>query len=111
MTMEDSKRSHSASLGIVPNPQDPKRNIQLVGMGLPSTLDDGTRKSKPLLEGTHYDPKDSSENDQSSNKGLPSTASMDGIVMTSNNSTVKDPVINDRGPHSMKTALYVVLTL
>ncbi|GJY81955.1 hypothetical protein Tco_0494706 [Tanacetum coccineum] len=35
------------------DPQDPKRNIQLVGTGLPSTsLDGGTRKSKPLPEGT-----------------------------------------------------------
>ncbi|GJU78415.1 hypothetical protein Tco_1275485 [Tanacetum coccineum] len=37
----------------VPDPQDPKRNIQLAGTGLPSTsLDGGTCKSKPLPEGT-----------------------------------------------------------
>ncbi|GKF91008.1 hypothetical protein Tco_0274709, partial [Tanacetum coccineum] len=37
--------------GCYINPQDPERNIQLAGTGLPSTLDEGTRKSQLLPEG------------------------------------------------------------
>ena len=43
--MEGSKQSHSVSSGTVPDPQDLERNIQLASTGLPSTLDEGTRKS------------------------------------------------------------------
>ncbi|GJZ59408.1 hypothetical protein Tco_0615224 [Tanacetum coccineum] len=72
--MEDSEQSHLVSLGTVPDPQDPKRNIQLAGTRLPSTLDKGTRKSQPLPEGTTTDPKDSGGNIQSTNKDcLPRT--------------------------------------
>nr|GEU37161.1 retrovirus-related Pol polyprotein from transposon TNT 1-94 [Tanacetum cinerariifolium] len=47
--------------GTVPNPQDLERNVQLASMGLPSTLDEGTRKSQPLIEGPLGD-KDSEGN-------------------------------------------------
>nr|GEV56306.1 hypothetical protein [Tanacetum cinerariifolium] len=50
--MEGSEQSHSVSSGLILDPQDLKRYIQLASTGLPSTLDEGTRNSKPLLEGT-----------------------------------------------------------
>ncbi|GJT70269.1 retrovirus-related pol polyprotein from transposon TNT 1-94 [Tanacetum coccineum] len=40
------------SSGTVHDPQDLERDIQLASIGLPSTLDEGTRQSKPLPEGT-----------------------------------------------------------
>ncbi|GJU38114.1 hypothetical protein Tco_1186468 [Tanacetum coccineum] len=49
---EGSEQSHSVSSGTVPDPQDLERNIQLASTGLPSTLNEGTRKSQPLLEGS-----------------------------------------------------------
>ncbi|GJX17613.1 hypothetical protein Tco_0218445 [Tanacetum coccineum] len=49
---EGSEQSHSVPSGIVPDPKDLERNIQLTSTGLPSTLDEGTRKSQPLPEGT-----------------------------------------------------------
>ncbi|GJV44636.1 retrovirus-related pol polyprotein from transposon TNT 1-94 [Tanacetum coccineum] len=49
---------------------------------LPSTLDEGTRKSQPLPEGTTTGPKDSGGNDQPADKGLPSTASNEGTDKT-----------------------------
>nr|GEU55751.1 retrovirus-related Pol polyprotein from transposon TNT 1-94 [Tanacetum cinerariifolium] len=49
---EGFEQSHSVSSGTVPDPQDIKRNIQLTSMGLPFTLDEGTRKSQPFPEGT-----------------------------------------------------------
>ncbi|GKA31121.1 hypothetical protein Tco_0717426, partial [Tanacetum coccineum] len=71
-----SSRMIRFSSGIVPDPQDPERNIQLAGMGLPFTSpDEGIRKSQTLPEGTTADPKDSGGNVQSADKGLPSTAS------------------------------------
>nr|GEV93015.1 hypothetical protein [Tanacetum cinerariifolium] len=46
---KDSEKSQSVSLGNIHDPQDPKRNKQLVGTRLPSTqLDEGTRKSQLL---------------------------------------------------------------
>ncbi|GJT65152.1 hypothetical protein Tco_1016632 [Tanacetum coccineum] len=48
--MEDSKQSHSVSSGTVPDPQDLERDTQLASTGLPYTLDEGTRKSKPFPE-------------------------------------------------------------
>ncbi|GJW86747.1 hypothetical protein Tco_0162087 [Tanacetum coccineum] len=63
-------------------PTKTKRNIQLAGTGLPSTLDEGTRKSQPLPEGTTTDPKDSGGNIQLVDKGLPSTVSNKGTVKT-----------------------------
>ncbi|GKB70946.1 hypothetical protein Tco_0932358 [Tanacetum coccineum] len=47
---EGFEQSHSVSSGTVPDPQDLERDIQLASTGLPSTLDEGTRKSKPLPE-------------------------------------------------------------
>nr|GEX03386.1 UvrB/UvrC motif-containing protein [Tanacetum cinerariifolium] len=80
---KDSKESHSVSLGNVPDPQDPDRNKQLAGMGLPSTqLDEGTRKSQLLPEGTNTDLKDSGRNVQPTDKGLPSTFFNEGTVKT-----------------------------
>nr|GEY15336.1 hypothetical protein [Tanacetum cinerariifolium] len=49
---EGSEQSHPVSSGIVPDPQDLERDIQLASIGLPSTLDEGTRKSQPLPEST-----------------------------------------------------------
>nr|GEV40037.1 retrovirus-related Pol polyprotein from transposon TNT 1-94 [Tanacetum cinerariifolium] len=51
-TTEGSKQSHLVSSGSIPDPQNLKRNIQLSSMGLPSTLDEGIRKSQPFPEGT-----------------------------------------------------------
>ncbi|GKA56758.1 hypothetical protein Tco_0755830 [Tanacetum coccineum] len=80
---KDSKQSHSVSLGHVPNPQDPERNKQLAGIGLPSTqLDEGTRKSQLLPEGKKYNPKDSMGNKQPIDTGLPSTIFYEGTVTT-----------------------------
>ncbi|GJZ61651.1 hypothetical protein Tco_0617788 [Tanacetum coccineum] len=61
--MEGSEQSYLVSSGTVPDPQYLERNIQLSSMGLPSTLDEGTRKSQPLPKGTTTDPKDSRGND------------------------------------------------
>nr|GEX66155.1 hypothetical protein [Tanacetum cinerariifolium] len=54
-----SEQSHPVSSGTIPDPQDLERDIQLTSTGLPSTLDEDTRKSKPLPEGTATHPKDS----------------------------------------------------
>ncbi|GKB42023.1 hypothetical protein Tco_0886965 [Tanacetum coccineum] len=70
------------SSGTIPDPQDPKRNIQLASTGLPFTLDVGTHKSQPLPEGTNIDPKDSGGNVQPANRGLPSTDSDKGAIKT-----------------------------
>ncbi|GJT79333.1 retrovirus-related pol polyprotein from transposon TNT 1-94 [Tanacetum coccineum] len=51
-----SEQSHSVSSGTIPDPQDLERNIQLASTGLPSTLNEGTRKSQPLPEGTATHP-------------------------------------------------------
>ncbi|GJY85484.1 hypothetical protein Tco_0499510 [Tanacetum coccineum] len=66
----------------IPDAQDLERNIQLAGTGLPSTLDEGTHKSQPLLEGTTTDPKDSGGNVQSTDKGSPSMDSNEGLAKT-----------------------------
>ncbi|GJT35334.1 hypothetical protein Tco_0925753 [Tanacetum coccineum] len=79
---EDSEQSHSVSLGTVPDSQDLERNIQLASTGLPSTLDEGTRKSQPLLVSTTIDPKDSVGNKQPIDTGLPSTVSDEGTAKT-----------------------------
>nr|GEU47372.1 Toll/interleukin-1 receptor (TIR) domain-containing protein [Tanacetum cinerariifolium] len=49
---EGSEQSHSVYSGTIPDPQDLERNIQLASTILPSTLDEGTRKSQPLPEST-----------------------------------------------------------
>nr|GEY53112.1 hypothetical protein [Tanacetum cinerariifolium] len=59
-----------------------ERNIQLASTGLPSTLDESTRKSQPFPKGTTTDPKDSGGNDQPADKGLPSTTSNKGMAKT-----------------------------
>ncbi|GJZ11858.1 retrovirus-related pol polyprotein from transposon TNT 1-94 [Tanacetum coccineum] len=59
--IEGSEQSHSVSSGTITDPQDLERNIQLASTGLPSTLDEGTRKAKPLPESTATPPKDSGE--------------------------------------------------
>ncbi|GKF30364.1 hypothetical protein Tco_0100162, partial [Tanacetum coccineum] len=61
---------------------DLERNIQLASTGLPSTLDEGTRKSQPLLVSTTIDPKDSVGNKQPIDTGLPSTVSDEGTAKT-----------------------------
>ncbi|GKB28780.1 hypothetical protein Tco_0868181 [Tanacetum coccineum] len=58
---EGYEQSHSVLSGTVPDPQDLERNIQLASTGLPSTLDEGTRKSQTLPESTATPPKDSGE--------------------------------------------------
>nr|GEY83945.1 hypothetical protein [Tanacetum cinerariifolium] len=67
-------------------PSETKRNIQLASMGLPSTLDERTRKSQPFPKGTTTDPKDSFGNDQPANKRLPSTTSNKGMAKTTSRS-------------------------
>nr|GEV48607.1 retrovirus-related Pol polyprotein from transposon TNT 1-94 [Tanacetum cinerariifolium] len=74
--------ANKLSSGIVPDPQDPERNIQLTSMGFPSTLDEGTRKSKHFPEGTNIDPRDSEGNVQPADRGLPFMASDKGAVKT-----------------------------
>nr|GEW55284.1 hypothetical protein [Tanacetum cinerariifolium] len=56
--MKGSEQSHSISSGTLPDPQDLERDIQVASTGLPSTLDDGIRKSKPLIEGGNKPPAD-----------------------------------------------------
>ncbi|GJW46327.1 hypothetical protein Tco_0077973 [Tanacetum coccineum] len=80
--MEVSKQSHSVSLGTVPDPQDLERDIQLSSMRLPSTLDEGTRKSTPLPESTATHPKDSGGNKQPLDRDLTSMTSDEGMAKT-----------------------------
>ncbi|GKC53147.1 hypothetical protein Tco_1075892 [Tanacetum coccineum] len=70
---EGSEQSHLVSSGTVPDPQDLERNIQLASTGLPFTLNEGTRKSKPLPEGPATHPKDSGGNIQPFVRDLTST--------------------------------------
>ncbi|GKB13736.1 hypothetical protein Tco_0847659 [Tanacetum coccineum] len=63
-------------------PTKTKRNIQLVSMGLPSTLNEGTHKSKPLPESTATPPKDSEGNIQPLNRDITSTTSNEGVAKT-----------------------------
>ncbi|GJY75969.1 retrovirus-related pol polyprotein from transposon TNT 1-94, partial [Tanacetum coccineum] len=49
---EGSEQSHLVCSSTVPDPKDLERNVQLASMGLSSTLNEGTRPSKPLPEGT-----------------------------------------------------------
>nr|GEX22219.1 retrovirus-related Pol polyprotein from transposon TNT 1-94 [Tanacetum cinerariifolium] len=75
---EGFEQSHSVSSGTVPDPQDLERGIQLASTGLPSTLDEGTRKSQPLPEGKATRPKDSGGNIQPIDWDLTSTTSDEG---------------------------------
>ncbi|GJY76832.1 hypothetical protein Tco_0481948 [Tanacetum coccineum] len=79
---EGSEQSHSVSSGTVPDPQDLERDIQLASTGLPSTLDEGTRQSKPLPEGTATHPKDSGVNKQPLDRDITSTTSNEGTAKT-----------------------------
>ncbi|GJY30702.1 hypothetical protein Tco_0414197 [Tanacetum coccineum] len=54
--------------------------MQLASTGLPSTLNEGTRPSKPLLKGTATHPKDSGGNKQPLDRDLTSTTSNDGTA-------------------------------
>ncbi|GJT41152.1 hypothetical protein Tco_0941017 [Tanacetum coccineum] len=76
------KRQKPNLLGTVPDLQDLERNIQLVSIGFPSTLDEGTRKSQPFPEGTATHPKDSRGNIQPLDRDLTSTNSDEGIPKT-----------------------------
>ncbi|GJU39319.1 retrovirus-related pol polyprotein from transposon TNT 1-94 [Tanacetum coccineum] len=69
-------------LGTVPDPQDLERNIQLASTGLPSTLDEVTRKSKPLPESTATPPKDPGGNIQPLDRDITSTTSDEGTAKT-----------------------------
>ncbi|GKA74300.1 hypothetical protein Tco_0780602, partial [Tanacetum coccineum] len=77
-----SEQSHSVSSGTVPDPQDLERKIQLASTGLPSTLNEGTHKSKPFPESITIDPKDSVVNKQPIDTGLPSTTFDEGTAKT-----------------------------
>ncbi|GJX11824.1 hypothetical protein Tco_0201683 [Tanacetum coccineum] len=79
---EGSEKSHLVSSGTVPNPQDLERDIQLASTGLPSTLDEGTRKSKPLPKSTTTHPKDSGGNKQPLERDITSTTSDEGTAKT-----------------------------
>ncbi|GJW69355.1 hypothetical protein Tco_0123779 [Tanacetum coccineum] len=79
---EGSEQSHSISSGTVPDSQDLERDIQLASTRFPSTLDEGTRQSKPLPEGTATHPKDSGGNKQPLDRDKNSTASNEGTAKT-----------------------------
>ncbi|GJT34478.1 hypothetical protein Tco_0924897 [Tanacetum coccineum] len=79
---EGSEQSYLVSSGIVPDPQDLERDIQLASTGLSSTLDEGIRQSKPLHEGTATHPKDSGGNKQPLNRDITSTTSNEGTAKT-----------------------------
>ncbi|GKD39950.1 hypothetical protein Tco_1260157 [Tanacetum coccineum] len=69
-------------LSTVPDPQDLKRDIQLASMGLPSTLNEGTRTSQPLPEGNVTHPKDSRGNIQPLDRDLTFMTSDKGTAKT-----------------------------
>ncbi|GKF78184.1 hypothetical protein Tco_0230654, partial [Tanacetum coccineum] len=79
---EGSEQTHSVSSGIVPDPQDLERDIQLANTGLPSTLDEGPHKSKPLPESTATHPKDSGGNKQPLARDIPFTTPDKGMTKT-----------------------------
>ncbi|GJW27242.1 hypothetical protein Tco_0041053 [Tanacetum coccineum] len=63
-------------------PTETKKNIQLASTGLPSTLDEGTRKSKPFPESTATPPKVSGGNIQPLDRDITSTNSNEGTAKT-----------------------------
>nr|GFA86149.1 hypothetical protein [Tanacetum cinerariifolium] len=77
-----SEQSHSVSLVTIHDPQDLERVIHLASTGLPSTLDEGTRKSKPLPEGTFTHPKDSGGNVKPLDRDLTFMTSDEGTTKT-----------------------------
>ncbi|GJY51869.1 retrovirus-related pol polyprotein from transposon TNT 1-94, partial [Tanacetum coccineum] len=58
------------------------KDIQLTSTGLPSTLDEGTRKSKPLPESTATHPKDLGGNKQPLARDIPFTTPDEGTTKT-----------------------------
>ncbi|GJW98837.1 hypothetical protein Tco_0180645 [Tanacetum coccineum] len=74
--------SQSVFSGQTTDPQDTKGDIQPAIKGLPSTLDEGTRSSKPLPEGKPTDAKDPGGNKQPTGMGSPSTHPDDGTSKT-----------------------------
>ncbi|GKC65979.1 hypothetical protein Tco_1098577, partial [Tanacetum coccineum] len=79
---EGFEQSHSVSSGTVPDPQDLERNIQLASTGLPSTLNECTRKSKPLPESTATPSKDSGGNIQPLDRDITSMTFDEGTAKT-----------------------------
>ncbi|GJY14633.1 hypothetical protein Tco_0385055 [Tanacetum coccineum] len=79
---EGSEQSHSVSSGTVPDPQDLERDIQLASMGLPSTLNEGTRQSKTFPEGTATHPKDSRGTKHPLDRDINSITSNEGTAKT-----------------------------
>ncbi|GJZ65045.1 hypothetical protein Tco_0621741 [Tanacetum coccineum] len=59
-----------------------ERNIKLTSTGLPSILNEGTRPSKPLLEGTATYPKELGGNKQPLDRDITSTISNEGTTKT-----------------------------
>nr|GEX80112.1 hypothetical protein [Tanacetum cinerariifolium] len=57
-------------------------DIQLASTGLPSTLNEGTRKSKPFLESTATHPKDSRGNKQPLDRDITSMTPNEGMTKT-----------------------------
>ncbi|GKC67651.1 retrovirus-related pol polyprotein from transposon TNT 1-94 [Tanacetum coccineum] len=85
--LPDVSQSHitnqaSTSFHHVLRTDDQENNPLRPSTGLPSTLDEGTRKSKPLPEGTVTHPKDSRENVQPLDRDLTFTTSDDGMAKT-----------------------------
>nr|GEU75360.1 retrovirus-related Pol polyprotein from transposon TNT 1-94 [Tanacetum cinerariifolium] len=76
------KRKNLISSCTVPDPQDLERDIQLDSTRLPSTLNEGTRKSKPLHESTATHPKDSGGNKQPFDRDITSTTFDEGTAKT-----------------------------
>ncbi|GJU52641.1 hypothetical protein Tco_1226355 [Tanacetum coccineum] len=62
--------------------ESPPKPTEGSDTGLPSTLDEGTRQSKPLPEGTATHPKDSGGNKQPLDKDITSTTSNEGTAKT-----------------------------
>ncbi|GJS93239.1 hypothetical protein Tco_0800207 [Tanacetum coccineum] len=63
-------------------PTETKIDIQLASTGLPSTLDEGTRKSTPFPESNATHPKDSGGNKQPLDRDLTSMTSDEGMAKT-----------------------------
>ncbi|GJR83389.1 hypothetical protein Tco_0154174 [Tanacetum coccineum] len=88
----------TAHMIAVNNQKDPVSPLPFSGKkkkvntGLPSTLDEGTRKSQPLPEGTTSAPKDLGGNVQPTNIGLPSMASNEETAKTT--PLLEGPIVN-----------------
>ncbi|GKF71413.1 hypothetical protein Tco_0207527 [Tanacetum coccineum] len=80
--IKGSEQSYSVSSGTIPDPQDLERNIQLASMGFPSTLNEGTRPSKPFPKGTATHPKDLRGNKQPLDRDITFMTSNEGMAKT-----------------------------